>query len=269
MANSAHFAGTDLSGTTYGLTVVGGSVSLGAPPRVQYQPVPFRNGGYDAGGFLEARTISFRAYVAGTSESDLASKIDALNRLLNTTSAQSLRFDNFLSGRYWLVRLSSPIDSDFTGSSHEFDLEFTAADPVAYSTTETTQTVSVSGSPTSATVPASGTIGGSEYAEPVWLYTAGGTETSILLQNTTTEETIKWNGSLSNTHKLRIDAARFTIEKSTDGGTTWTNYMSGRAANPDSSVPIFPRLRHGVANAITLTGPTTGSLVVTYRERYR
>lgn len=269
MSHSLHYNGVDLGDPRYGLTVVEGTVSIAPARRVSVQEIAGGHGGFAHGRWYGARVLKARCWVEADTEPELRAKLDALKAALNTSTDAGIRFDAWCPDRYWLGSLRDGIESGYTRGGVEFDIEFVCADPFGYSTGETVQSVTVDESPESFSVPSSEVMGGSIDALPVWQYTAAGAVSSVIVANSTiVGDSLRWVGSLSAGHLLRIDAARWTVEKSTDAGATWTDARSGISDNLDGSASVFPRLWPGVANACTLTGPTAGSLVVTYRARW-
>lgn len=83
---------------------------------------------------------------------------------------------------------------------------------------------------------------------------------SVQLANATTGETVIWSNTLAASYWLRFSSVTQRAEVSTDSGANWTKNnanMTGR----------IPRIQGGVANTITLTGPTTGTHAYTYTAR--
>jgi hypothetical protein len=149
-----------------------------------------------------------------------------------------------------------------------------AADPLEYSVSATTQSVTVDADPEEFEVPADVEIegvptavlcAGNAVAVPVWTVTNTDAATvgSVTLTNVTRSEALLWTGSLAQNAKLRIDSQRMYVERSTDGGTNWTGVMSGlRLGDP------FPGLSPQVQNACTLEGLVAGTLGISYYARW-
>jgi predicted phage tail component-like protein len=266
MARSFYFNGTDLSGASYGVTVLRHAVSFTAAPRVDRYMIGNRQGGFSQGGFLGARKLSFDCIVTGSSNDDLDDKLDAIRLLTDPRGGdKSIRFDH-QNDRYYLGRLDGAIDFDYVGpNSARMTLEFMCANPSAYANSETTQSITVDASPDTNLVPATGTVAGTDYAYPVWKIqnTSGGALSSVRISNTTTGEVIESTYALPNGHYLRFDSSRQRLESSTDN-TTWTNRMT----NINSNYTRFPRLKPAVANSIEITGANGCALTVTYRARF-
>ena len=218
-----------------------------------------------ANGF-HARVLSIPAIIIGSSRSDLASKVDAVMALLNPElGLQYLKFDAE-SDRAWRGSVSGRISRKPKGIvAVEITIPWTCVESAAYSTTETSQTITINANPKTFAVPAAGSVAGSAYALPTWVVknTSGGTSGALTLQNTTTGEKVSTTAGIANGTWLRFDAARQILETSTDSGSTWAAAMSNRG-----SYRNIPRLKPGASNSLTLTGLSSGSVVATYRARY-
>ena len=267
MARSLHFNGTDLSGASYGVTVLRHAVSFTAAPRVERYMIGNRQGGFSQGGFLGARQISCDCIVTASSNDDLDDKLDAIKLLMDPRAGdKSIRFDH-MNDRYYLGRIDGDIDFDYVGpNSALMELRFTCANPSAYAHSETTQSITIDASPDTNAVPASGSLAGTDYTYPVWTIqnTSGGTLSSgITINNATTGEIIQVDYVLSNGHYLRIDSSRQRVDSSTNNS-TWISRMTSINTN----YTRFPRLKPAVSNSIIVTGANGCALTVTYRARF-
>lgn len=266
MAYSMHYNGVDLSGSSYGLTVLQGPVSFVPASRTTLRALGTRHGGYSQGGYLEPRELPVSGYVTGTSASNMKSKLDALKLVMNPANGEkSIRLDH-VSDRYWLGRLAGDIEYTNVGpSSCKVEMRFQCADPLAYSTTETTQTVTVDTNPEVATVPAAGVVAGTEYARPVWKVqnTTGGSVSLITIMNSTTGEVCTCTYTVPNNDWVRFDSQRERLQYSPDD-VEWFDIM----AYLGTDQKLFPRLAPGVANSVSVLGLTSGVLTVVYRARY-
>lgn len=108
-------------------------------------------------------------------------------------------------------------------------------------------------------------VQGTMTARPTYtiVNTDASTITTLTLTNTTRSQELTWTGSLAQNDQLRIDTERQHIEKSTDGGSTWSNAMSGLTAGDP-----FPRLAAGQNNAFTIAGFVAGTINITYNARW-
>lgn len=266
MAHSMHFNGVDLSGSSYGLTVLSGPVPFLPGSKTETRKLGTRPGGYSQGGLLDAKEIPVVCHIAGTSNSNLKLKIDALRALLDPANGEkTLRFDHE-SDRYYLARLAGESEFNYIGpSAMQFELRFQCADPHAFSTTETTQVLAIESNPDTFNAPATGVIAGTTYARPVWKVknTTGGAVSVITLQNTTTGETITCTYTVPNNDWIRFDSQRERLQYSPDD-TEWFDIMGYLS----TSNKLFPRLKAGVANALAVVGLSAGELTVVYRARY-
>lgn len=268
MSQSMHYNAVDLSGSSYGLTVLEESFPLMAQPQVDVQGIAQWFGGMSRAPGFGPLTIPVKCVVTGSSASDLLSKLDALRYLLNPRNGEkTLRFD-WLSTRYWKAVLANPGALSAVGVTwKQFDLVFVAADCRAYSTTDrSSPDFTVVATPHSMTVESGPTaVAGTAPCDPVWVIknTSGGTVTTLTLNNSTTGESVTWTGSLANGNWLKVDIARGVVEKSTDSGANWTNAMGGVTGSF-----VLPTLSGGVANTVVLTGFSAATVVLTYTARY-
>ncbi|MCC6490668.1 MAG: phage tail family protein [Candidatus Hydrogenedentes bacterium] len=249
----------------YGITLNMDEADLLASIDANVQDVPYGFGGVSWGHHYPGRVIPVKCWMLGESWTEVRAKLDRLNLLLTRNGLMSLRFDD-VDDRFWMVRAQRPGRVTPARNGAVFELSFVAPDPRAYSTTETVQTINLTAGVTNATVPASGVVGGSAEADPVWvLKPTGAGAAAPSVENTSRSELAGVNTTIVSTRWVRFDATRRGIlEYSDDSGVTWASFMS--VLSPAS---IFPRLSPGVSNAIEITGLTgTGTLVVTYRERY-
>lgn len=276
MANSLAFNGTDLSGTNYGVTLMEMPVPVLASPRVQTSQMALRHGGYARGGYSGILQIPCKVAVIGSSSSNLRAKLDNLNYLMAPENGdKSIKFD-FISDRYWLGRLASPIAAPIIGDrSVVLDWTFLCADPIAYASSLTTQEVAVTTSPQTVLVEAdtsgADTVDGNVITYPTFLFyhtAASGLAktTAIRIKNESTGHEIGVTMDIDPGEYLRINCETELIEHS-DGGSTWTNANAYRSA----TYRRFPYLLPQVQNELTLTvtGNAVLDLDITYRARYR
>lgn len=253
------YRGVDLSGNTYGLRVEQSAIPV--RPSADTCVVQFAGGGGAHGVTrVGVREISVNVLVSGTSQSDLLSKIDALNALLDWSSDWPLVFDH-IPDRYWNVRPSGDQISvpPLGTSSMKFRLVFVATDPYAYSTTESI--VSLNDNDSDGVITTTITPGGSADAEPEYVLTAP-PSTAMMISNATTGKTI-YLAYQNPAHLVKVDTrfmALYPVYVSGDGGETWTpapEIISGDYYNM--------QLVRGAANALTIWA---GSATITYRARY-
>ena len=265
-----YFGGIDLTGADYNLTALSASMSLGSPRNVASQTTPHRPGGTAWLLGDDPRQISVQAALWGDDEEQFRARQDRLLNTLYAADLKSLRLDWLYPDRYWLVRLqnASPVSAFRQGLFAQFQLDFLAPDPHAFSITEFDETFTINSDPyqfalqddTSPATP----VGGSAPARPVYTITNTGTEiTGVTLENETTGDAIIWGGSLDQNDKLRLDVDRQLVEKSTSGGATWSTVMA-----PLNTGHVFPVLQALAVNEMKITGISSGSIQVVYRDRY-
>lgn len=273
MANSLHYNGIDLSGGDYGVTLMKQRTAypVMTRPKIFSASVAQRAGGFTYGGRGTMRVIPVRVAVQGSSFADLMTKIDNLNYVMAPENGEkSIRFD-YVAGRYWMGRLNGEIQAPPIGAtSVTLNWDFLCSDPNAYSTTEVTQTLTISTSPQTFDLPAASgtTIDGNVETFPVWTiqHLSFISALSVTINNTTSGQIITVSKALHENDYLRINSATELIEYSEDG-IIWVNTNAGR----DNTNKTFPTLKPRVQNSvtITITGVVDATCEVVYRARYR
>lgn len=271
MANSVHFgttAGslTDLSGSSYGVTVETSQISGMPDVQSSVASLPGSNGALLYGRVFGPRTIDMTLRVVGSDADDLQEKIDNILYTIDPRrGAGWWKFDH-QNDRIWNGSVIRGFGAVVRGPRMaRLPLQIQLASALAYGADETTQTVTVSGNPQAFSVPGSGVLGGTANAEPVWLVknTSGGASSALALTNSSTGETVSTSVGIANGHWLRFDRARQIIERSTDSGVSWTSFMSSRGTSRN-----IPALAAKQGNSCALTGLTGGEIVITYRTRF-
>ena len=273
MANSIHVGTdpaslTDLSGASYGVTLLKTAWPWMATPSTILQNLPERDGGSILVNSFRMRSVSFPLRIEGTSNSDLLSKIEEIHKLIDPRLGLIYVKADVWSDRLFYGRFSGPWQAGYRGQLvTTVTAPFTSQWAETLSTTETTQTETVSASPEAFTVPAAGTVDGSGPALPQWIIknTSGSASGAIKITNGTTAETfsLPTTASIPNGTWLRLDRERWTVETSTDSGSTWTAAPSLVGAGKN-----IPRINPGVSNSCTLTNLSSGSIDIVYRARF-
>ena len=265
-----YFDGVDLSGADYNLTALSASMSLGSPRNVASQNTPHRPGGTAWLLGDEPRQISVQAALWAGDGEEFRVRQDRLLNTLYAADLKSLRLDWLYPDRYWLVRLqnATPVSAFRQGLFAQFQLDFLAPDPYAFSLTEFDNTYTIDSDPyefvlkedTSPATP----VGGSAPARPVYTITNTGSQiTGVTIENENTGDALTWSGTLLQDDMIRIDVDRQLIEKSTSGGATWSTVMY--ALNTGH---VFPVLQALAVNEMSITGIDSGTIQVVYRDRY-
>lgn len=266
MAHSIAWNSTDLAGASYGLTVVSPVFPVAAPQTLDLQSVPYAP---DIAQMKHdgARLFPVDVVIVGTSTADMESKLDSLNALFKVNADRTLEFDDYFNGRYWNVRYQGGLESAaFEGDRVcRASLTFIANDPHAFDTTErTSPDFTLTGTSDTATVESGAGPGGTATIKPEWILkdpTPTGAS-SIVVNNTTTGESITWPNNLADNEWLKIDTDAQHISKSTDSGANYTDSMGGVTGT-------FPTLDPTQQNSVTVSGMTAGmTLTLTYRKRY-
>jgi len=249
VANSLNFAGTDLR--DYGLI----TTSYDLPVTQDAQSIRLQNKAYAWRSSLTPKLMSFGIIVTAATNALLITVLDNIKTKLNTREDAALILD-ILSTRYWNVRFDSLTGGFISPVAWKGSLSFTALDPLAYSTSETsTGPHTINETPETIIE----TAGGTANARPVYTLTAGEALNGIAveLSNTTTGITLTWEGDLADTDVLTIDCANWLVSKN---DTPSMATVSGQ----------FPYLVPG-SNTLTVTdfyNAVGGTLGIVYRARY-
>lgn len=270
--HSLHFGAqagslTDLSGDTYGLLVEPGAIGFGPTPQTSIAQTPGRDGGHIYNTRYSGRTATIPIRVEGDSAADLKTKLDAVAYFLRASRGNGYyKLDSF-DDRLFYGRLDGRLDFDFYGPRMaRATLQLISPEAFLYAATETTQTETISASPTTFDVPNGGAdVAGTAPASPVWIIknTAGSTSGAITFESLTRSEVFNTTTGLGNNHWARLDVARGILERSTDSGANWSAWMTARGNYTD-----IPRLSPQTSNSIRITGITAGEVVCTYRARF-
>lgn len=105
------------------------------------------------------------------------------------------------------------------------------------------------------------TVTGTQRTNAVYLIKNGAAPcASVQIENDSTGETVLWANTLAASMWIELDSELQRIRTSTDSGSSWTT-------NNANVTGVIPQLQGGEDNAITLTGPTTGTHNITYTAR--
>lgn len=264
MANSMYFKSTDLSGSSYGLTVTKSTWPELSTPSLDIQKVAFGPAVSYRSQF-EPRVFDVNCLVQGTSRTDLHDKLAAIAGLLMDDDEQYLSFDAFRPTHQWKARYSSGLeDMEYMGlTAASFKLKFVCPDPIAYSTTSrTTPDISIDADPKTFNLESATAIPGNWYAKPIYIVKAVNGSNTVILSNTTTGETLTWASTMDNGIWLKVDCELFLVSLSGDSGASWTASMSYVSGS-------FPRLKPGVQNAFSIEGVNSGgTLSISYSGRF-
>jgi len=105
------------------------------------------------------------------------------------------------------------------------------------------------------------TPGGTQLTDMVFIVKNGAAScASVQLANAYTGETVLWNNTLAADYWLRFNSETQRAEVSADDGANWTKSNANMTG-------LIPKLKGGVSNALTLTGPTTGTYDITYTAK--
>ncbi len=243
MARSIDFNETGMSAHKLIITTPGFNVLRQLVSRVQLQ-----GRGYAFTPMREPRHITVECAVTGTSLADLDSNLDDIREVLTLLVPAKLIFDS-LPLRYYNAILESFVGEYVHGTLFQGTLAFVCPDPLGYSTALTESPHhGITGTETKTE-----TTTGTGFINPIYELIAGGNlDTTIKLENVTTDEELQWTGVLNNGEKLTVDVANWIVRKGVDAAMTITGQ--------------FPRLKPG-NNSIKVTS-FMGDLDITYRNTY-
>jgi hypothetical protein len=267
---------TDLSGAAYGLTVVGTpKLPFFAKTKGRRQSIAQSNTDIIGADYFDSATLTLTCKVSATSWATLCAKIDNIKAVLDPRLGHCIILIDGIIDRCWSGFLLDGVDWGWVAAhANQFDLTFTLTSPMAYGlNAPDDQTVTVSSSPTSFKVPADSVptplatdiVPGTEAAYPEWIIKVTPGASQLILASTTTGETITLS-SISAGDWVKLDRATQHITRSSDSGTTWVSAMSKVPAQ--ATTPNIPRLAPGVQNELTLTGLSSGEIVIAYTPRY-
>jgi len=277
---SIDVAGTDLGGSTYGVLVIAGPFPAMGEPRVDVQSRGSLHGSTSQGFTMEPLHIPLRCLIIGDAAQsdgdaykDKFRKLDAVKTVLDPNLGEQFisidRENDALPSdlqRGYYARVERTIIAEPKGrNAIEFNLDLVVPEGVARGLADVTQNDTIATDPDSFTTPTAAVLGGTNPVRPVFVLvnTDSTTITSLTLANATRSETLNLDITLAQNNQCRIDSDRETIEKSTDGGSTWANALSGLTAGDP-----FPRLTDGSQDTITVTGFVAGTLATTWRLEF-
>lgn len=275
MAGAFTYNGTDFGDSDHGLTILGNGIHDGADPRIEANPIGGADGGYTDGGQFSFLRFAWNCIVEGSSAQDLAIKMGNVKAGLKV-SAPKLLLPYFYqvydadNNKGYFARSNGPTQPQVIGKkSCRFLINWIVDRPFAVSATASGQSgTAIDASPKTIYEPTAGdeVVRGNSTARPVWILvnTDSVTITTLTLDNVTRGESCTVTVGLAQNDQLKIDSERQHIEKSTDGGTTWTNAMS----EFDIENEDFIHLSAAARNELTVTGFVAGTLDVTYRGEF-
>lgn len=234
-----------------GVRLIERGESLIPPTRDYRMALPGRMGEHEWPSDIGARVFNMKLFCVATSASQLATYLDAVSQTFDPTQGTKQLIFDLLSTRYYLARVSGGIKVDrrFTVSA-DLSMSMVCADPLAYAVSQS--------APTSASSPLSVTPSGTFKTAPVIELTCGNTYTgNIVFTNAATGESLTWNGSVVNTDIIKVECDTFRVRKN------GTLAMSGLVAGS-----VFFSLLPGVANSLSVTGPTITQIKATFRDRW-
>lgn len=168
---------------------------------------------------------------------------------------QELIFEEFPNSYFIARRLSSSLPMDMGGYA-KLDMTMGCTGP-AYDTTESLENTYV----TDGTTPFTLTSYGDSPADPYYLYTSYNSYIGdVVLENTSTGHTITWNGVLAASDTLGINMTP-------EHGVKRMVYKNGVPSLANVTGPGWPTLIPG-ANSMMFTGPTSGVLTSSWRDRH-
>jgi len=222
----------------------------------------------EGGSFLTGQ-LDFKIF-AQTSDYREAESIRArMLKWLYVRGEGRLWFDDWVPDQFFRASLFNVSAMEFIGAGFECSLSFYVA-PFRFSHEEYSIGMLPTGSPETILINTSERIRGLQFAHPTWTIenTSGGTiSVPITLFNSTTNESLTWQGTLLDTEFLRIDSTgRKTVEQASTEialGDPGTDKISGILAGS-----VFPTLQGDEINSIDLTGLTDTTITVRYHAEF-
>jgi phage-related protein len=236
---------------TNGIRLIERGESLQPPTRSYRLVLPGRHGEHEFPGDFGVRMFDMKLFCVATSAAQLATYLDAIAQTFDPTLGTKQLIFDLLSTRYYLARVDGPfaITRRFTVSA-DLAVRMVCADPLPYAVTQL--------APTSASSPLSVTPAGTFLTRPVIDLTCGSTYSgNIVFTNAATGESVTWNGSVVSTDIIKVECDTYRVRKN------GTLAMGGLAAGS-----AFFGLLPGVANSISVSGPTITQIKATYRDRW-
>lgn len=204
MANSFKYNSVDMA--DYGLIIA----SHDKPFTQSTNSIQLRDYAFALDSLRPLATMTIPVWIKASNHVMLLSYFDSIKSALNYRDNKALALDIF-DDRYWLARFNS-ISGAFLGPvAWKGEISFLLHDAAAYDNTETTGTLhTVDEDPEIITE----TVGGTEKTEPVYTLTSDDTlnDTTVIVENETSGETLEWTGDLVPTDILEIDVANFTVK---------------------------------------------------------
>ncbi len=213
--------------------------------------------------------VEFAAVASGIEE--LYEKIDHAKMSLSPENGEAVLKFSLEEGlnikRQYVAIPFSPVTVNLVSEyGATLRCEFLVPTGKAETQTEYTEDIVIDTDPENFSIPSGSgeVVNGTAKALPVWTFSnTGATVSNLILTNNTTGDVCRWQGFFAPGTKLRFDAKRKHVERSIDGGTTWTSAVSGLYKG---NIPVH--LKPGVVNSIGVSGFTAGSLSVVYRGSF-
>ena len=248
MTHSFTFNSVDFG--DYGLKVTSAGIS---PYRFKSSLIQLQDLAYGSQPVRESKIIWPQFTVSAGSRSALDDYLDFIKMTLDEESEKALKFD-ILSDRYWNARVIRAFDGRYISPcDFEGAVQFECSDPLAFGTTARSNAHAIAADPTTVTE----TTVGSARIRPTYtlLATAALGAITVKVTNTDTGEEWQWQGTFADTKQLVFNT------------TTWVVTYDG-AADMATVSGQPPSLLPSTANPIKITGVSSATLTISYRDRY-
>ena len=245
--NSLTFNGVDLG--AHGLIVREADLD---DSKIATQLLQLKDRAYGGIADREPKIIDPNISVYGSTKNELKSNLDFIKLTLDQELDKELIFDKY-PDRYFMAKKVVMDGKNRGPYLWEGHIRFECAIPLGYGVVEVATVHTIDADPKTVTE----TPGGTGPIRPVYLLTAtaGLGAVIVLFENTTTDEQLRWTGTLAITNTLEIDTVTWTVKKN---GVASMATMSGQ----------FPTLLPAQGNSLTVTGIASATLTVTYRNRF-
>lgn len=257
------YAGTDLTAAPYYCSLM--SASLVGSLRRSVQPKGVTPGVAIGAGTAGEANIQIEFAIQRSARADVLAALDAIKYLFDYNTAKALKLEPW-PDRFWNAVPVDALNSELIGmgdTGETIAMGWLAPSPFALRNTLTTvPTSTITASPhiLNLTYPTY-LAAGNWRAEPIYIIHATSIVGLLKLENFTAGTSITLTNTITNGDYLKIDVGLRTVSRSSDGitYTPWVGYTA----------ETFPYLLPLVTNSLQLSNLETGTLDITFRERYK
>ncbi len=232
--------------------------TLAGVPLVDFRQVAHGKPHVEGSDSYEGGELVVPLLLPGVDYTDSEGRRSALLKLLSRPGKRFIFFDNLEQSTKYKGKLIAAPAAQYIGSGLAIELTF-GIDPFRYLRTDYSQVIAIT-PPTTTDVPLTSVVPGNATGHPLWLLqnTSGGLFTgTIILTNSTTNEQVRWTGSISDDDYIQFDSTERLVVETGSDPSALNNAMSG--VTPGG---VIPTIECGVQNSVTVAG-FTGELTIT------